>query len=142
MKQNKNTRSPEPKKQFSQKGKKEISLLFACCLLFMLVYFAAVNIPVPIISFAVTALYMSGLAAFVVIYVVYNYAFTRKNVTAEMLPDDWSPEKKTDYVQKGKDRAEKSRWMIFVIFPLAVTFIADILYLFVWQGWLHQFFSK
>ncbi len=142
MKQNKNISSHETKKQFSQKSKKELVLLIACCLIFMLVYFAAANIPVPIISFAVTAIYMLGIAIFVVIYVVYNYAFTRKNITCEMLPDDWSTEKKTDYIQKGKDRAEKSRWMIFVIFPLVVTFIADILYLFVWQGWLHQFFSK
>ncbi len=142
MKQNKNIPSPEAKRQFSKKSKKELGLLIACCLIFMLVYFAAANIPVPIISFAVTAIYMLGLAVFVVIYVVYNYAFTRKDLTEDMLPDDWSAEKKTAYVQKSKDRAKKSRWMIFIIFPLVVTFIADILYLFVWQGWLHQFFSK
>ncbi len=142
MNKNKNSLFSEPKKPFSEKSKKELWMLIGCCFLFMLIYFAAVNIPVPIISFGVTGLYMLGLAVFVIVYVVYNYAFSRKNVTPEMLPDDWSAEKKSAYIQKGQDRAKKSRWMIFVIFPLIVTFIADLIYLFVWQGWLHQMFSK
>ncbi len=142
MKNNRNTLFSEPKKPFSKKSKKELGLLILCCFIFMLIYFAAANIPVPIVSFIVTWLYMLGLVGFIVVYVVYNYAFTRKDVTPEMLPGDWSHEKKTDYIQKGKIRAQKSRWMIFIIFPLIVTFIVDILYLFVWEGWLYQFFSK
>ena len=142
MKKNKNTLFSEPKKTFSEKSKKELKLLILCCFIFMLIYFAAANIPVPIISFVVTGLYMLAMAVFIAVYVVYNYAFSRKNITPEMLPDDWDDEKKSAYIQKGKDRAQKSRWMIFVIFPLIVTFIADLIYLFVWQGWLHQMFSK
>ncbi len=142
MRQNKNLLSCPPKKELSEKNKKEMMLLILCCFIFMLVYFSAVNIPVPIISFVVTGLYMLGLAVFVVVYIVYNYAFTRKDVTEEMLPDDWDDEKKAAYIQKGKDRKQKSRWMIFIIFPLIVTFIVDILYLFVWEGWLYQFFFK
>lgn len=142
MKKNQKSLFSEPKKQFSEKSKKELGLLVLCCFIFMLIYFAAANIPVPMVSFAVTGLYMLGLAGFIVAYVVYNYAFTRKNITPEMLPDDWSQEKKAEYIQKGVDRAKKSRWMIFVIFPLIVTFIADLIYLFIWQGWLHQFFSR
>ena len=142
MNKKRNTLVSEPKNKFSQKSKKELRLLILCCFIFMFIYFAAVNIPAPMISFTVTWAYMLGLAVFVVVYVVYNYAFSRKNITPEMLPDDWSDEKKLEYIQKGEDRAKKSRWMIFVIFPLIVTFIADLLYLFVWQGWLHQMFSK
>ena len=142
MKKTRNILFSESKKPFSEKSKKELWILIGCCFIFMLVYFVAANIPVPIISFIVMWLYMLGLAVFVVVYVVYNYAFSRKNITPEMLPNDWSVEKKSDYIQKGQDRARKSRWMIFVIFPLIVTFIADLIYLFVWQGWLHQMFSK
>lgn len=142
MKQNKNLLPRRAKKELSEKSKKELVLLVICCLIFMLVYFSAVNIPVPIISFTVTGLYMLATAVFIVVYIVYNYAFTRKDITPEMLPDDWDDEKKAAYIQKGKDRAQKSRWMIFVIFPLIVTFIADILYLFVWESWLYQLLSK
>ena len=142
MKLNKNTLFREPKKELSAKSKKELWILVVCCLVFMLIYFSAANIPVPIISFVVTGLYMLGLAVFIIVYVVYNYAFSRKNVTPEMLPDDWSAEQKSDYIQKGRDRAKKLRWMIFIIFPLIITFITDLIYLFLWQGWLYQFFSK
>ena len=142
MKKNRSKLFSEPKKPFSEKSKKELGLLILACFIFMLVYFAAASIPVPIISFIVTWAYMLGLAVFVIVYVVYNYAFSRKNITPEMLPDDWSAEKKSEYIRKGEERARKSRWMIFIIFPLIVTFIADMLYLFVWQGWLHQMFSK
>ena len=142
MNKSRKTIFSKSKKQFSERSKKELGVLILCCFIFMLVYFAAANITVPIISFIVTWLYMLGLAVFVIVYVVYNYAFSRKNITPEMLPNDWSIETKVEYIQKGQDRAKKSRWMIFVIFPLIVTFIADLIYLFVWQGWLHQMFSK
>lgn len=142
MSQNKKLPSRTQKKELSEKSKKETLILIACCFVFMLVYFSAVNIPVPIISFIVTGLYMLGLGVFVIVYIAYNYAFTRKDVTMQMLPDDWSDEKKTEYIQKGIDRKQKSRWMIFIIFPLIVTFIVDILYLFVWESWLYQLFSK
>ena len=140
MKLQRNLPPREPKKAPSEKTQKEMLLLVTLSLLFMFIYFAAANIPVPYVSFIVLAVYMLALAGFAIAYIVYNYAFTRKDVTADMLPDDWSIEKKQEFIQKGKDRAQASRWMIFVIFPLIVTFMADVLYLFIWEGLLSNLF--
>ena len=111
-------------------------------LLFMAVYFTAVSLPYELryVSYGLMVLYMAALAVFAIVYICYNFAFTRKGITAEMLPDTWSEEKKQEFIQKGKDREQKSRWMLMIIFPLVVTFIAEALYLFVWTGFLENFF--
>lgn len=142
MRLNNNNSPKAPKKPVSEKTRKEMLLIVALSLIFMFIYFAAGEIPVPAISFTVMGIYMLALAVFSVVYIAYNYAFTRRDLTPDMLPDDWSEEKKQEFIQKGKDRAVRSRWMIFVIFPLVVTFIADVLYLFVWTGMLEKFFTK
>lgn len=138
----KNIPPKAPKKPIPEKTKKEMLLIVVLSVVFMFIYFAAGEIPVPAIAFTVMGIYMVALAVFSVVYIAYNYAFTRKGLTADMLPDDWSEEKKHEFIQKGKDRAQSSRWMIFIIFPLIVTFIADALYLFVWTGMLEKFFTK
>jgi hypothetical protein len=51
-------------------------------------------------------------------------------------------EKKQEYLNDGKRRMEKSRWMLSVIIPFLVVFMAEALYLFVWTGWLENFFTK
>lgn len=69
--------------------------------------------------------------AFVLTYVIYNRGFSRKGITKDMLPDDWSEEKKEEFIEDGKRRLHKSRWMIVVIFAFLITFAVDILELFV-----------
>ena len=143
MKQNKNnTNNNSQKKLPTKETKRKMLSLVGLCILFMLVYFAAAAIPVPWISFFVTALYMLSLAVLAIVYVCYNYGFTRKNVTVDKLPDDWSVETKYLFVMKGEERAKKSKWMLFIIFPLIVTFIADVLYLYIWTGNLENFFKN
>ncbi len=61
-----------------------------------------------------------------VTYWIYNKGFTAKGVTPEMLPDEWSREKKERFIEDGKIRMKKSRWMIFIIVPLSFLFIAEI----------------
>ena len=80
--------------------------------------------------------YMLAFGGFLVAYIAYNRAFTRKGVTVDMLPDSWSDEKKQEYVEDGVRRAEKSKWMLSVIIPFLITILADTLYLFVWEGLL------
>ncbi len=59
-------------------------------------------------------------------YWVYNRGFTRRGVTVDMLPDEWSDEEKKEFIEDGKRRLKKSRWMIFIIVPLCFVFIAEI----------------
>ena len=94
---------------------------------------AGVLAPYPImIGQLVYYAYWIVFAGFLIGYVAYNRAFTRKGVTTEMLPDSWSDEQKQEYVDDGARRQEKSKWMLSVIIPLLVTIAADAIYLFTW----------
>lgn len=131
----------QPRRTPSDKAKKEMFLIIGLTLLFMFVYFGAGALPYPTVGFITTGLYMSALLVTAVVYISYNYAFTRKDLSPDMLPDDWDEQKKHDFIESGKEHFKKSRWMIFIIFPLAITFLADVLYLFVWTGFLENFFK-
>ena len=129
------------KKDLSPEAKGLAISLVTNSVLLMFLYYGAMAINVPLISMIVTGAYMLVFGGFLVAYIAYNRAFSRKNVTADMLPDDWSDEKKQAYIDDGIERIRKSRWMLSVIIPFLVTFIADSLYLFVWTGFLEKFFS-
>ena len=140
MKPLRNIPPREPKKPLSEKAKGDMRRVLLLSLVFMFVYFGAQSIPVPEIVYVIHGAYMLALGVFAIVYICYNYAFTRKGVTMDMLPDQWSDQQKHDFIAKGEEHKAKSRWMIFVIFPLIATFIADALYLFVWTGFLEKLF--
>ena len=70
-------------------------------------------------------------AVLVFSYVIYNRGFSRKNLTLEMLPESWSDEEKSDFIESGKIRLRKSRWMLVPIFAFLFTFAVDVFELFV-----------
>lgn len=86
-------------------------------------------------------IYLVIWAAAFIAYWVYNRGFSRKGVTPEMLPDEWSAEKKTQFIEDGKRRMEKSRWLIYIIAPLCFVFIAEIFMTLVWPT-IYQFLTK
>ena len=86
--------------------------------------------------YGVMIAYSVAFAALLMTYLAYNRAFVNKDVTVDMLPDEWSAEKKQSFVEENRRRAEKSRWMVTVIIPFVVVFLAEALYLFVWEGLL------
>ena len=75
-------------------------------------------------------LYFALLIGFAAAYVIYNQGFFRNNLTPEQLPSSMSDEEKQAFIDEGKRRSEKSKWMITIIFPLVMTFIIDIVILF------------
>lgn len=91
--------------------------------------------------FGVMIAYFLVFAVTFVAYLAYNRGFVNKNVTAEMLPADWSEEKKQSFLAAEKARAKKSRWMLTVIIPFIVVFMCEALYLFVWDSFLADFFK-
>ena len=134
-------RSP---KQISPRAKAlAISLVINSALL-LFTYFGTMNLDIVILPADVLAPYpiMIGqvvyfaywivFAGFLIGYVAYNRAFTRKNITPDMLPDGWSDEKKQEYINDGARRQEKSKWMLSVMIPLMITIAADAIYLFTW----------
>ena len=69
-------------------------------------------------------------------YVIYNRGLTAKGLTPEMLPDTMSASEKQEFIEKGKLRMRKSRWMLMILFPSVFTVACDMFYLFVIEGLL------
>ena len=69
--------------------------------------------------------------ALVLGYVIYNRGFSRNGITADMLPDSWSEEQKTEFIEDGKGRRARSRWMLIPIFAFLFTFAAEMIELLV-----------
>ncbi|MBE6684308.1 MAG: hypothetical protein E7592_01495 [Ruminococcaceae bacterium] len=145
MKYEKNNRIRpiQEKKTVSPEAKKRAILLAANVITFTVIYFAAVNLNVLVVhprvfgfpiflAHVVMTLYWIALAVFLVVYVIYNRAFSRKGITIEMLPDTWTAEQKTEFVEDGQRRLESSKWMLSVIIPLLVPIMLDAIYLFTW----------
>ena len=101
----------------------DIGIIVGVTVLLLAVYYYFVKIWAFEIIFTV---YMTVWVIFFVAYWIYNRGFTRKGVTPEMLPDEWSDAKKEQFIEDGKRRQKKSRWMIFVIVPLCFVFIVEI----------------
>ena len=108
-----------------------------------IIYFVAINLnvivlPASLLGFpiflahVVTILYWVALAVFLIVYIAYNRAFSRKGITVEMLPDTWTAEQKAEFVEDGQRRLENSQWMLSVIIPLIVPIMLDAIYLFTW----------
>ena len=80
----------------------------------------------PIVMFG----YMIALAVLAFAYVIYNRAMSRKGITEDMLPVEWDIEKKREFIEDGKRRLDRSRWMLVCIIALIVTFVAEAVTLF------------
>ena len=80
----------------------------------------------PVVMFA----YMATLTVLVLVYIFYNRGFSRKGVTADMLPNEWSEERKTDFIRDGEKRLERSKWILVFIISLLFTFIVEAIILF------------
>ena len=74
--------------------------------------------------------YMVALALTAFAYVIYNRGMSRKGVSEDMLPDEWDADRKREYVEDGKKRLGRSRWMLSFIIAFVVTFAAEAIVLF------------
>ena len=75
----------------------------------------------PIVMFT----YMVALTVLMFIYIIYNRGFSRKGITVEMLPEEWSEDKKLEFVENGKTRLRRSKWLLIFIISIFFTFIVD-----------------
>lgn len=82
-------------------------------------------------SFVVMVTYLILLLAFTVAFLAYNRFFYRHGITCEQLPPEWSAERKCAFIEDGKRRLDRSRWMLLIIFPLVFTFFFDTVELFI-----------
>ena len=89
----------------------------------------------------VLIIYMVAAAAVIIAYVMYNRGFSRRGVTPQMLPKDWSEEQKREFIEDGELRLKKSRPLAILIFAFVFTFVVDILELYA-LPLLQEMFSK
>ena len=102
-----------------------------CFALYKTLIFYAERTDETFYSFVVMILYMALLLGFLLAYFIYNRFLYRKNLTPDQLPDTMSPEEKETFIADGRERLEKSRWMMLIIFPLVLTFLFDAVDLFI-----------
>ena len=136
---NRPSQTPDkPSKELSSEAKKRFVLVIIMTIVLLVIYYGS-PVFLPELELVVMVIYMVAFAGLLISYLIYNRGFVNKGVTEEMLPDTWSQEKKTAFLEGEKQRTEKSRWMLVLIIPFTVVFMAEALYLFVWEGWLGNF---
>ena len=118
----------------SPEKKKLLASIAICSIILSAIYFGACygisDSYLRPISYVVTIGYWVSFAGFLIAYIIYNRAFSRRDLTPDMLPRDWPIEQRVEYVEDGKRRLKKSQWMLSVIIPLLVPIALDALYLF------------
>ena len=118
---------PSPQKSVSpETSKLLVYLLLNSAILICLYFFISEKLQFPYISY----IYLAVGAVLGLYYVIYNRGFVAKNATVDMLPDTMTTLEKQKFLDDGKERLHKSRWMLTVLVPIILTFMADIIYLF------------
>ena len=133
-----NNREGKRSKPVTAETKKRLWTTVALTFIFLFIYYGCIALGQ---AKAVMIVYFVAFAALIIAYLAYNRAFINKDVTADMLPPEWSEEKKQAFMEDNRIRAEKSRWVVVIIIPFAVVFMCEALYLFVWDGYLSELFK-
>ena len=74
---------------------------------------------------SVLTVYMGITTALLIGYLIYNRGFSRRGVTEEMLPADWSEEKKREFIESAKARFDRSRWLLVLLASMLLVFVID-----------------
>ena len=122
-------KSPEVKKP--KVNTRPVLLLGALLLCCFAVYFLYRLLLGVISAEIVLVVYMTLATACVLTYVIYNRGFSRKGITKDMLPRDWSDEKKTAFIEDGNRRIKRSKPLLIVIIAFIFTFVIELVELFV-----------
>ena len=128
-----------PKKPLNPRAKRDAAIILVLTVALAIIYYGSMTFDFGIY---VMWAYMITFAALLITFLAYNRGFVNKNVTADMLPPDWSEEKKADFLNKTAAREKKSRWMLIFIIPFALVFIIEAIYLFLWTGNLENLFIE
>ena len=139
-------RTPSPKKPPRPGATRERVLILVLTLVLMLLYFSVQRLAddgtLPrALGIAVMVLYMVSFGGLLIAYLIYNRAFIHKDVTVDMLPEDWPEEKKQAFVDGNLRRAERSRWLLLLLIPFVFVFLAEAMYLFLWLDNIENWFK-
>lgn len=83
-------------------------------------------------------IYLAVGCALMLWFVFYNRGFALRNAKPEDLPDTLSQAEKEEKIAEAKKRFRRSRLALTVVIPILLTFLVDMLYLFIGKtvaGW-------
>ena len=120
----------------AQKRETVIKLTVLVLLTAVVFAFYRISMEYALFKVIMPAYYIS-LTGFIFAYIVYNRGFAKKNITADMLPDEWSYEEKTEFIEDGKRRIKKSSWMLMIILAISFTLVFELLELYA-LPWLEE----
>ena len=115
-----------PNGNMKEKQKLMLHLLLNSAILITLYFVISEMLKFSYIMFV----YLAAGAALGLYYVIYNRGFVGKNVTLDMLPDTMTLAEKQVFLQNAKERLHRSRWVLTILIPIILTFIADVVFLF------------
>lgn len=121
-----------PWKNASEKDRAQRKLLLI--LMLNTIVFATIYFTVAQYFSYIPIVYLVLAGAVTLGYLLYNRGFSRRNVTPEQLPDTMTSEEKTAWIEDGTRRLRRSRWVLTILLPLLLTFLMDLVYLFVYPS--------
>ena len=117
-------------KNRNKKINKSALVLLAIVILSSVLVYGTYKILLERFYLAVLIAYMVIETVFILAYLIYNRGFSRKGVTREMLPAEWSEDKKDEFIRSGEERLKSSRWMLVIILAFLFTFFIEIIELY------------
>ncbi len=114
-------------------GRKTLLLLVLNFAIVFTVYQLLVNLH----PFAGTILYIVAAAALAIAYYVINRGFGAPVTDDAELPASWSPVQKCAYVEDARARFEKAKKLLLWFFPVILTLLFDVTYLFLLEPLIH-----
>ena len=115
-------------------SKKKIALIVLVnFIVFFVLYLGGVRINAYVTFIIYTVLF----GVTVIGYIIYNRGFTRKNVTLDMLPEEWPPEKKTEFIEDGKRRIENSKWVLTIMLPMVGIYAYELIDIYIMPIVIH-----
>ena len=79
---------------------------------------------------AIYWIYLGITLALIIAYLLYNRGMSRRNITSDMLPEDWTYEQKEEFISEAAGRMAKSKWLLMFILAFIITFGIDVVVLF------------
>lgn len=116
-----------------QKEKKPFNIKLATKLAGLIILFVALFRLLKLYDLYLFAiiLYTSVTLGVAIYYIVYNRGILTEKITPEMLPADWSTEKKQAMIEDIDARRRRSKWAQLVLLPMVFVYLFEILEIYV-----------
>lgn len=90
--------------------------------LLRLIIAASERFALPWIYYVGTTLYLLfGGGCFVAFYVLNGFTFNKEERTIDDLPENWTNDRKMEFLRKQPERKAKAKQLIYIILPMLVT---------------------